>query len=246
MALSVSVKSSSDTMNGLTFGTDAGLWSGGAPARGGQYNITIDNSWTPPDGATKYWYTLPSCGAVGFSVPANTALIWPVMFSRACRVVDMLASVTTAGAGSQFYTSAYASNAATGLPAGKLTDLVRFDGSTTSSAKTGTLLAPSFVFAPGTIYWLASWIYTTGSYCTMQMRSASANNPYAPLRLPTVPTNVSWWGAGFHASLSETAASWATLTTGPATLSPTQPNVTVAPAAPHIYAPFFWWGLVNV
>ncbi len=247
MALSVSVKSSSDTMNGLTLGTDAGLWSGGAPARGGQYNITIDNSWTPPDGSTKYWYTLPSSGAVSYAGVANTAFVWPIMFSRACRVVDLLAGLTTnAAGGATFNTSVYAMNSTTGLPGAKLTDLARLDCSSVNAAKPHTITAPNFTFAPGTIYWLASWMYTISSYSAIQMRTASANSPFAPLRVPSVPTTSVWWGGGFCNSLADTSVTWSTLTSAPATLSPTQPTVTAAPAAPYVYAPLFWWGLVNV
>lgn len=249
MAVSVTLRTSTDAGNLATFGTDGGLLvSSPPPPRSGQHGVTIDNSFSAA-AATDYWYTLPTISTISATMTSNVAFIFPIMFSRNCQISGGRLNVGTAGAGSNFYATSYAADTSTGLPSTKLTDLFTCSTATVAVA-TLSLLDTSATYGrtytAQTLYWIACWAQTTSAFPITTMRQGSQYSPYS-LRLPSsvTPTASTLYTGLCQLAYCDSSQSWSQVTSGPSALTLTQP--TAAPTSiTGLYAPQIWFSLRNV
>lgn len=241
MAISVTIKPSTDGSNQLTYGSDNGLFvASNETVRGQTPAWTLDNSSSSALIATTYYYALPTWTTSSYTW-STSAQLTPLLFTRNCRVTDATLNVATASAGSFIYVAIFASDAA-GQPAAKVADALRFDSGTTG-IKTATALSMSTVYAARTLYWAAAWCYTTAGFPATTNRSGMYVSQ--PWRLADRPTVQSHWSSPIG-GLAESTASWSTLTSAPTTLTPTPLSGTVATTGLYNSSPLIWWGLLNV
>lgn len=239
MAVTVSARLSTDAGNGLTFGSDTGLYGAlpGGVVRGGAQAWTVDNSWGTATGVPYFYYLGMTSSAV--AAVAGTAYVWPLVLSRAARFTALSAYVSSAAANSGLYHAVYASDPVTGNPAAKLTDL-GFSAATVAGPAAHTMTDTTTVWQPYTLYWVASWISTTSAVPTLYMRSIAAAGS---IRLTVAPTGVAWFNAPGALSLLDTTSGWAARTSGPGTLTIAANSATTA--GQSAYAPQLALGLAN-
>jgi hypothetical protein len=241
MAVGVTLRISADSDNRATFGTDGGLSAvAGTAPRAGTFGFMIDNSWST-SAAADYWYQPPVFSSSYIALASGTAYIWPFMMSRPGRFTGARCYVNAVGAGSTIYTSVYSSDASTGLPSAKITDLVSFPGTATGVA-TATVLDATTTFSGQALYWMATWAYTTSAYPTIAMRIPNLMS--VSMRLPSNPTVAAYFTGNGIGGMLDTSITWNTVTAAPPALSPTYASA--AGLNGTQYAPTFWVGVQNV
>jgi hypothetical protein len=238
MAVTVSARLSTDVGNGLSFGSDTGLYGAGAQPRGGAIGWTLDNSWGTATGTTYYYY-LPTATAPATAFTSGTAILWPLVFSRNAKFGGISQYVSTAGAGSQVYQSAFASDPSTGAPAAKITDIGWGNGAATGP-QAFTMLDNTTTFYANTLYWMCTWAYTTSAMPSINMRNIGQ---LTSIRLPAAPTSASYFSSTGVISLLDTSVTWNTRTTAPSTVAP----AAISASAPgsNVSAPHFALGIAN-
>jgi hypothetical protein len=246
MAVSVVLRTSADSANAATFGSDGGLYaSAGVAPRLGTYEFSIDNSWGAPS-TTNYAYVLPAVNAANAAMVANYAYMQPVMFARNCTIQGLKLSCTTAGTSSYVYLASYAASTVTGMPAAKIVDVGNTYTNTTG-VKDFAMTDTSTVYQAGTIYWFTTWAYTTSGYPTISMRCGLYSHPAIRVAYAAPPSNAGFFTGNTQLSFMDNSVSWSTLTSAAATVTPNTPSSTVVPAATTgAYSPQFWWYLQNV
>lgn len=241
--VTLAAKLSADVGNGLSFGSDNGLYGQAlaAPPRSGSFGISLDNSEVA---AGQSWiYAQPTAGNNGALYgPLNNggAVVWPVSVARAARLTAAWQSIQTAGAGSTIYNSLFAADPATGLPAGKINDWFTVAGGT-AGATAATVLDAVTVLQPHTRYWVLSWVYTTSAYPTVQYRqNATAFVGLLPrAALPTAAAGA-YATSGGPVAYAEASVSYTLRTAAPTALGIT-PGSTLLN-----YCPYTHFQLVNV
>lgn len=248
MSVSVALKLSTDNGNLLSFGSDNGLYAASSAAlpRGGPYGTIVDNSWASASAGTPFYYTLGTTAISNTAIPANTAIVWPIMFARACKFTGAGLNVAAAGAGSRVYTAMYTSDANTGLPAQKITDLAYWTTTATGVASCQNLETNSYSWQPYVLYWVATWAYTTSAYPSITMRNNSSGGIASARIITGLPTVTTFYTGAVPISYTDTATTWSSQMTGPNTLSPNLLSGTTGAVATNSQAPFIWWGLINV
>lgn len=244
MSVNIALRLSSDVGNQLAFGADGGLYTPPVVPRGGPAGYTIDNSWATAAANTTYYFAFPGTSTVSpVAMNGTMALVWPFVFTRNCKISALGLNITTAGAGSTVYHSAFASDPTTGAPAGKISDVASTAG-TATGVVSSAILDTTTVWQAHTLYWMTSWAYSTGStYPGVTMRTAGF---VAPIRLATAPTASTWFTSFGAVAYYDNARTWGTLTSAPASLSATPPTGSASPGSGFSNAPHVWLGLLNV
>lgn len=235
MAVSVTLRTSADASNAVTFGSDTGLYvpAMGIP-RGGAPGWTIDNSWASPAANTTYYYALGLSTAATFSAAMGTN-IWPLIVTRDTTCMSVTGWVSTAATSTTQYNALYASDATTGQPAAKIADWFKF--TTTPAGLTNATVLSTQTLTAHSLYWVASYFVGTS---TAAVLARGVGNGLIAQRVTGYNYMAS---ANTQLGMSEGTASLWTSGTAPASLAAytTQGSVTGAGVAPA-----FWWGLKNV
>lgn len=235
MPINVVGRLSADANNALQAGTDGGLYQA-SPARGASNAYVVDNSWSGVNGAT-YYYP-PSNGLLGNyqAFAANTASLFPVVFTANCVIAQAPLCVKTAAANSKMYLSLFASNATNGFPSTKLADLFLY-ATTVAGVITPTVVTACPTLTANTVYWACMWASST----VVQFYTR-----YPQFALPGIRSTTGAYGLAIGTALgayADTTVSWASTTTAPASL--TAVNADGANASANAM-PLVYWGLTNV
>jgi hypothetical protein len=240
------LRPSADAGNALYIGTDGGL--GGVKLPAGQYgNIltTVDNSWATVASGATYYYSLPQLTNTTTTV-STTAYFQPFMLTRSGVFTAAYANIVSANntGGWTWYNTVYASDATTGLPAGKVTDLFRFGaaGTSNNAVLAATVTDTTTTFTGQTLYWLASWSVTAANYPTSTFRTADSR----------LSTRVHATGTGYPSGTYPTQGyigyavpNWGANTAGPASVAASFVTGNLTTYA-STSVPSFWFGIKNV
>lgn len=226
---------SQDTGNGVSFGTDGGLFATAPPApQGGTAGHTFDLSAAASGQA--WWYNLP--GANTQTTISGSAIYWPLLVTRAARLTGAALNVGTAGTGSHLRNALYAADPVTGLPGTAISSNWFIVNTAAVAFTTATGVDTTSVLSAFTPYYVLTWVYTTSGYPVVSCRTG-AGSMIAPLPRVALPTSTSSYNTGYF-GYTETvsAAAWNTLTVPPATVGTS--------GSPAAYAPYYWLQFTNV
>lgn len=230
-------KTSTDAGNAVTFGTDGGLYApaigpygGGAP-----FPYGIDNSWAAAGQA--FSYTQPTNGTTSVAIALGSAQLFPLMFTRACRISQWMIYVSTASASGSLYLSTFAADPATGLPAGKIADLSGV--STGAIGASSRLVSNTTVYSPLTLYWVAAWPGAAAATTYSRYLSGPANGP---MRQTAMPTTAAAFTTATNLAYPDTSVAWGSLIVAPATVAPV---TTVTTSGANTQPLMVWWELIN-
>lgn len=236
MTVTFAAALSADAGNGLSFGSDSGLFATAPPVPpGGTSGHTVDVSQANPGQA--WWYSLP--GATAALTASTSAVYWPLLVTRPARLTGVAINVTTAGTGSLLRNALCAADPVSGLP-GAVLSAAWFNVNTgTVAFATGTVTDTVPVLAAFTPYYVLTWLNTGSAYPAFTCRTGTTSIPLALPRvgLPTANTAYNTGYFGYVETVS--AATWAGLSAPPATVGTSGLSLSS-------YTPYYWLQFTNV
>lgn len=238
MAATLSVKISTDSGNRVGLGGDNGIYASPSAVLNPSNTafMTIDNQFAAS--GAQWFYQLGCSGLPTASPSLNTAQVWPLIVTKACRVTDAAIFLITGTTASSLYATLYTSSGANKAPGAKITDLLRFPTTTAGASRQASVDSTTLLSAH-TLYWVATWI--NGSSSPTFLARAQYGGV---LRLPTVPGATVFTG-GSGLAYVDSSQSWSSLTSGPTTLAPTALPTNSTQSSGNLTVPAIAWGLTN-